>query len=75
MGGVGGVFVAGVLILMGLPLLQLAAVVIAGLILVAGESGQANSGVELRRLGRIAIGSIVGTAAGLLIMYAIYLTM
>lgn len=65
-GGQNGFFIAVFLIVMGLPLLQLAAAAVSAIIL-ASFNGM-NRGNEFRRLGKISLGAIVGTVAGLLIM-------
>jgi hypothetical protein len=63
-----GLFNAGFAMLLGLPALQLLAIAIT-LFILLGHPERTNLRVELRRLGKIAIGSTVGVLAGLAIMF------
>jgi len=59
-----------VVILMVLPALQLVAAAVAAVFVAV--SGGADRGVQLRRLGRIALGVFLGTMAGMLAMVILY---
>jgi hypothetical protein len=58
-----------VLMALGMPLIQLAASLVAGVVLVA--SLRDDKGYQLLQLGKITLGSIVGTVAGVLAMVGI----
>lgn len=55
-----------VVILMGLPALQLVAAVVTAVVLAV--SGGADRAFQYRRLGRITLGAFLGTVAGILVM-------
>ncbi len=68
-----GALSAAVDLIIVLPLLQLLALFITCLILFIAECGSTTYGAELRKLGKMAIGSTVGTLVGLWIMYLLSL--
>jgi hypothetical protein len=73
--GLWGLLVAGAILLMGAPVLQIVAIVVTWFMLCYGTSDRTQLRGELRVLGRISIGSIVGALAGFLAMVLLWVVL
>ena len=71
-GDLGVLFIGVVLILLFFPLIQLLAIGIACLIVTLGRSERTDLGGELYQLGKIALGTILGSGAGFAVLVLLF---